>query len=585
MSSFFSSRKGRILPVLLASLGLPLLLCVEAPFEIFGSNLEEFLFSLSDFLLPCLLYGLAAALLLGAFLFSLPQKAFRIAYPVTVMTAFLFFLQGTYLNGGLSSLPGDNMGVAGPPVGLVILNAALWLLGEGLAVGSAFLKKKEDIVKAVCLFLSVVVIGTQVVNTVFIALSTEDITLPADKRRHPSEELSDGEEGKQKFVTKKNLTVLGSEKNVIVFIVDRFDEDYAEKAYEETPGVYRDLTGFTWFQDSISLYGHTFPAVTWMLTDRTFSCDSDRVTYQNTAFEGDTPLKRLSDAGYTINVYTQAYYAYETEDRLPPYFANVETLLAPAPISLSNRFAIAGNLILMALYRCLPLSLKNVIGDIDSQANADIVLQSRADNAYSLDMKNVWEEICRQDFTLSGKKSYHFIHITGCHGVDYNERFEKPSASEARDSAVSVRVSFKIINRYLDEMKRLGVYDAATIIITGDHSAPIRDDREVREPRLTALFVKPSSSSGTPLVISSAQVAHTDLWATVFDSEGFGTEDYGDSVFSVKEGENRVRTYCWQTHLREKTLDEYFYSVSGPARDFSNWTEISHRHWDKSLMD
>ena len=62
MSLLLAARKNRILPILLAALALPMIICMEAPFEIYGSNLDEFLFSLSDFLPYCLMFWLAGTL-------------------------------------------------------------------------------------------------------------------------------------------------------------------------------------------------------------------------------------------------------------------------------------------------------------------------------------------------------------------------------------------------------------------------------------------------------------------------------------------------------------------------------------------
>ena len=134
-------------------------------------------------------------------------------------------------------------------------------------------------------------------------------------------------------------------------------------------------------------------------------------------------------------------------------------------------------------------------------------------------------------------------------------------------------------------MKRLGVYDNATVVITGDHGNAKKDEGNIEGPTMTALFVKPSGSKNEPLKTSMAQVCQSDLWATVFGSEGITSKkNYGTSVFDVPENLNRTRYYRWQTYLGG-SLDEYVYEINGPAKDFSNWKEIDHVHYDKFLMD
>ena len=81
-------------------------------------------------------------------------------------------------------------------------------------------------------------------------------------------------------------------------------------------------------------------------------------------------------------------------------------------------------------------------------------------------------------------------------------------------------------------------------------------------------------------------MAQTDLWATIFDSEGLPyDESYGTPVFDVPEDEERTRIHCWQTYTRKNSLDEWVYEIDGPGADFANWTEVSHAHYDKFLMD
>ena len=579
MIKIIKKRKKRLLPVLLTSFAFAVVICLEAPFEIFANNLSEFLFSLSDFLPLCIAFWLILTLIVGVPLFFIPDKAYRFAYPAITMLAFLFFLQGTYLNLGISSLPGDNMADEAPSLAAVIINAIVWLALSALAVASAFIKKR-DAVKIVCVLLSVVTLGTQVINITFLALTTDGIALQRNERV-----VESSTEYVQKILTDDNLTTLSKSRNVIVFIVDRFDETYAEEAYDKYPNIYNELEGFTWFQDNLSLFSHTYPAITWMLTDKEYSCSVDRVSYQNEAFRGDTPLKELNDAGYTVNVFTQPYYAYSDEYYLPEYIANVVPTESIATLSLKAKIKVTGSLLKMSLYRCFPFVLKGIVGNISTGANADIVLQSRADSAYSLDLKQVYDAVTDKRFTVSGEKTFSYIHVNGCHDVSYDENWNTPTGNKAGDCSLSVLASFKIIDRYLKEMKRLGVYDNATVVITGDHGNAKKDEGNIEGPTMTALFVKPSGSKNEPLKTSMAQVCQSDLWATVFGSEGITSKkDYGTSVFDVPENLNRTRYYRWQTYLGG-SLDEYVYEINGPAKDFSNWKEIDHVHYDKFLMD
>ena len=123
-------------------------------------------------------------------------------------------------------------------------------------------------------------------------------------------------------LTLKNYTDIAENNNIFYFCVDRFDEQYAEDAYSEDKSVFDDLDGFTWYQDNTANYGHTFPGVANMLTNREYTAESARAEYLDSAYQGGIPLDILDENGYTVNLYTQAYYAFTEAQKLPSYIAN-----------------------------------------------------------------------------------------------------------------------------------------------------------------------------------------------------------------------------------------------------------------------
>ncbi len=429
------------------------------------------------------------------------------------------------------------------------------------------------------ILLSVIVLGVQVINSIFLVLSNDKILLSyEDRMREYDEQYT------PMSMTTENLTTLSDSRNVVVFIVDRFDEEYAELAYAEAPDVYDELTGFTWFRDNIAMFGQTFPSIAWLLTNSAYSSAMGRIEYLNSAYEGDTPLQKLHDAGYEINLYSQRFYAISDEYYFPDYIANLNEA-ERVPFTTGERLLTAEKLSLLSMYRCFPFLGKKLFGDMNSDLTSRLRGQMKAEGNYSVDTKFVYDTVADADFTVEAQKSFHFIHVTGCHDVKYNLDFGPASEQDKADMGVPVRYSFKMIDRYLREMKRLGVYDGATIVITGDHAAPHDVEREVCEPRLTALFVKPSGVGEGALKTSMAQVSHADLWATIFDSEGLPyDESYGTPVYDVPEDAVRTRINRWHTRGRTD-LDEYVYEITGAGNDFSNWKEVGHEHYKKNLLD
>ena len=230
------------------------------------------------------------------------------------------------------------------------------------------------------------------------------------------------------------------------------------------------------------------------------------------------------------------------------------------------------------------MSLKTLVGGSINSATCNGYVRYSADNLtepeYTTDMKEAFNRV-KNGVTLrtDGKKNFSFIHVSGCHSVPYSETWEIASRKESKDTSISVRNSFRIIKEYVKEMKRLGIYKDATIIITGDHADPKFDYGKIDEPRLTALFVKPSGEgenvqvNNATLKISPAQVSHENLWGTIFKSEGISVSGFKPSIFDISETENQTRTYLWDYHDRAYTKYwECKYQIVGSARDINNWT-------------
>ena len=571
------TNKSRLLPSVLIALILPLVLCIVAPFEIYSNNMEEFTFAVADFMPMCLLIAFVLFTLIFALLYLLPKKAYKITAYVFLGLGLLVFLQSTYLNNGLSSLGGDNMGVASTSVFVLILNTFIWIALITAFVFLALKTDKNGIIKTICYVSAVVVLATQFVSFMTISLTSQGVFLSKVAR-----EQVENSDYKLKALTTKNLNAFSETNNVFYFVVDRFDESYAEQAFNKHPEIFEEFTGFTWFQDNISLYGHTYPAITYMLTNQQLDPEKERKEHLKTAYEQATPLDELNAAGYDVNLYTEPYYAY-TSDYLPNYVKNFST----GKSSVSSKFGLAINLIAMAAYRSMPLVLQQNITALQSDSCDKFITFTDAsgNNKFTTDNKNIWNNINNNTVDLTTNKNFSFIHMAGCHGVNYDENFNKVSRKNSKDMNLSVKNSFKIIQKYLKKLKDNNLYESSTIIITGDHSAPENDSKNISSPALTALFVKPAGVSSGDLEISNAQVSQGNIWATIMKSEGLSTAlELGKSVFDIPENENQTRTHKWQTYV-SGSLDEYTYSITASGKNFENWELVNTKHYNKHLMD
>ncbi len=573
--AWFSARKSRILLTVLISLALPLIIFISVPLDIYAHNQAEFMFALSDFIPGLIVAFLLLAIVMAAILFTIPTKIYRTVAYVFIAIEFLCFFQGTYLNAGLSSLTGDNNGWTGggwndaKTIFFVVLNAIIWVGVIGLMVFLSLRPDKKGIFRIISLVMVVIVLATQLMNCFVQSISNKDLYLSYSEMEEKS--------GKFHSLTSKDINDVSDSNNIYYFIVDRFDESFAEKAYDADNEFFDELTGFTWFKDHLAYYAHTYPAIACMLSDKMYDTEVMREDFLNEVYKGDTPLKELSGLGYSINLYTQPYYAYNYNgDSFPEYINN----FTEGSYKAERKVDLTISMARMSMYRCLPTALKATISQGMNSSTCNDCVSFYGDDgspSYAAGNDSLWNLVKDEAFTVKSGKQFSFVHMEGCH--DLNEK------SKTKKVLKSLTSSFNNINAFLQVLKERGLYENATIIITGDHGLSHNDSGNISEPVQTALFVKPRGAGSEKLKTSDAQTSHGDIWPTIMKSEGINSE-YAkkDGVFDIQEGENRVRYHYHQTWKRGN-FDEYTYKIEGSSKKWSNWKQEGHKHYDRHLMD
>ena len=585
----------KLLPSALLALAIPLTVCVFGPFDIYLGNMGEFRYSLIDFLPLCAVAAFLVAAIIFGLLLIVKGKAYHIISGFVLGSSILLFLQRSFMNMGVDALVGDGVGTHGVDVFPLILNTAIWVLGVGGAIAATVIlsKKHGEIIETVTIIAMITLIGMQGVSMVIYSLTT-DVWAKADQRNQTTDVLSfDG------------IDSFAKENNVVVFIVDRFDASYYEKMLESEPEFFDELDGFTYYNDYTSLYCRTYPAIASILTGKDNDFSSTRIDYFNNAYSDGGCLGVLKKNGYAINLYTKQYYAYESASVMDAYVDNVAKV---SGYYIDEPVLLSFDMIRLSFSGYLPFFAKGAMGYMSTPAFNDHAVYELANKEgnkdvvpYDSDLKTVYDKICESEFaTVDVIGRFTFIHIDGCHTpIEYGENWE-PAIEY--DTDVAIKLNFAIIYRYIEEMKRLGIYDDATIVITGDHANAVsdytiiggegeieaesdgNDERAVTDgeeerdsgTRVTSMFFKRSGDSETPLATSSAQVSQDELWNTIFESEGLMGAKNGESFFDIPEGEDRERRYLLQitakpavNGLEQDQIVEY--KIVGTANDPENW--------------
>ena len=562
-------KKKRLLVTILASLAFPFIVFITTPALVFGNNLSEFLFAWSDFIPLCLLFSFIFAGAFFCLIFFLPERGYRNVLYILIAFDFLAFIQSTYLNGTIS-LAGDNMG-GGFSLAQKIVNIAIWILVFASFIVLANLKDKKKYIGSAALIMCVVIFITQLISTVTPIAANDKFFMTRAER--------EGGESLVNYATYKNIDKYSTTGNVYYFVVDRFDEDYAEEMLEYDSEFFDDLTGFTWFQDTIALYGHTFPSMVYLLTGIEYSCDQNRVDYFKSAYTADNNyLKELDAAGYDVNLYTDSFYSY-TSATIPDYIANRE-LCVP---SLKSKAELSLKMMGLGCYVCVPLIFKTMFNKVSTSA-FDKLFTFRTKtgvDGYATDSDSIWKHVQNLEFKETSNKQFNLIHMEGCHSVNSID------PTDQKSSFVALTESFRVIDVFIDNLKEKGLYDDATIVITGDHAAPHYKLSGVSDERRMAVFFKPSQTeleSQENLKISQAKVEQKNIMPTVFESIGvvsdFAVELGSTSLYSTDSAE---RKYVWHTYFGNCV--ESIYKITGPGKDFENWNLVSKKTYNRCVMD
>jgi hypothetical protein len=299
-------------------------------------------------------------------------------------------------------------------------------------------------------------------------------------------------------------------------------------------------------------------------------------------------MRAMHDAGYDVNVYTEQYYGYDDAKYMSDYVGNLSSVKG---YKIDSNSELSSDMLRLSLNTCLPFVTKDIVGELSTpDFNSHAIYDTDAPVYDASDMKDVYEYITKDDFvSVRSHGQFSFIHIYGCHTpVKYNLNWEEANEKEQNDTTMALKQSLTIIYEYIEEMKRLGLYEDATIVITGDHPAALSDTKLIGETgrsddngtRVTAMLFKRAGDSGTPLKTSPAQISQDELWNTIYESEGLTELKTGESFFDIAEGEERVRRYLfeWAVYLDDGgRADEIVeYRITGSARQRENW-EIAKR--------
>lgn len=544
---------------LLAAFAFSFTYVVFAPYETFLGNASEFRFDFSW------LWGIVALKGLLIFSFVALMLMFLKGRLKIVATALVFgvtiagYVQAMLFNGMMHNLDGTETGWSGSSV---TVNLIIWIAIAVLPAVICLIIKKHW--RKICSAGSALIAGMQVVAMVSLILTSAQPNVGS-------------------LMSYAGIYEVSAKNNVIIFVLDKFDQAYVDKMLTAFPNSLDGLKGFTYYPNATGSYCFTHVAIPYLLTgDRIPEYDptDEQVISQ---IDNSEYFKYITEHTGSLCIYTDEFNIRSNDARSKiDNCVRANYIVDEAAILEASRKA--------SLYRLLPFKYKqNYVYD---SSNFNSALTSMAtDDYYSLDdydSEAAMDKAILKDGLSENKQygdnSFRFIHVKGAHDrykLNENaEYLETPISAEDGGLEKTAAGSMKLVSDYLKALNDLGLYKDATVIITADHgnARVIESDDDTARNVNPIMFFKPAGAGyDQPLKTSNAPVSHDDIFPTVIRALGGDYTKFGRCLDEIGENENRTRYFYWVFRdLDEPNILTYYhkeYAVTGDARDNANWHE------------
>ncbi len=367
------------------------------------------------------------------------------------------------------------------------------------------------------------------------------------------------------YLSYEPFTSLSKEKNIIIFIFDRMDGQWMQETEKEYPDLYDKLDGFTFYSDNTSLYTQTFPAVPHLLTGKKYTV-SNQYTYLKSAW-GDAYLPdKLHNNGFKINYALESSTSYGCISNLYGKCDNIKSADCGYTLNYSNYGGIIPTMSMMALSEALPYFMKPVAADSipTDFTNRFVILNKKPNDKMEYSISSETDKSF-SDYIDShalnadnSSKVFNFVHFIGAHDSTANK-------------TESLYTDFKIVSDYIEQMKKIGVYDNSTIIILGDHGRPPNwesPNGKLTKAITTAILIKPENARGKLQNNSTAQLSHEFFPASILEYAGIDHSEYGYSYNDIITNGLVVTRKLESYEIPENILKA---EINGDSTDFSNW--------------
>ena len=525
---------------------LPLVVFIITPLEIYLANKSEFTMKFVD------IYGTLAIItgcfsLFNLFLYFLLPSKLKSKFIVFLISIFIgIFIQAYLLPNNLGVLDGSKI-LLSNHVGKLAVSTLFWLLIMFVLQILYFKINRQLFKKTIHSLVLIVFVGQLLI---LVRAKNAVNTFSVDIDAIENVKLSKADE----WSVSRN-------RNVIVFLLDAFRASLFEELLNDTNlNLTEDFEDFTFYPDTISQANRTVYSVPAIFSGKVNEKQLSFGAYIRDVFP-DSPFgKEISSEKYNVSIFTNENYI----DRTGSTKINNLTNSIKNNFTASTKIKLAKKMIQLGLFKLMPVFLKNHFWIATSDFQQ---LISKDSTTYSFDDVLFYNELCKNDLApIYSNTCFRFFHLDGAH-VPYtmNENCERVNDGES-DMKRQAIGSLRIVKKYVDSLKRLGLYEKATIFIIADHGwEPMMNEH------VNPIFLFKESGVNKEFSISDSYISFFDLH-TMFVKALKGEKVDIEKNFVRSKDEPRYFYYhSYDVGRDSNTI--YEYEVNGSIKNIHNIRE------------
>ena len=516
----------KLVPSYILAFVISFMLFIYEPVMMYSTNMNDFWFNLDIMIIPVLTLCIISTLIISSVFtliyyinkkFSDKTKVYNIFFIITFIIFLASYIQGNYLIKNLPNLDGSKIHWNKHLVDNII-TYVVWAIITVSTITCIIKFKIENVIKSTK-YISI---------AIFIMLFVSAFTTILTTRVY----------AKRKIVasTTINFNTASEDKNFFIFLVDQVDARRFEKIVKTDE--YKDtFEDFTYYPDTMSMYPYTRNSIPLILSGKPNENKTNFRNYYNNAMDNSKFINRLIEEDYNINIY-------ENESNWTSKKSNIVSNKK----SISSKIKISNftkQVLRYVGFKYLPYSLKKYSNIEKMDFNGNELTGGK--DLFDWTLPEIYDDIQNNEVKVKEQKYFKFIHTEGAHvPFDIDKDLNSTKNGTYNDK---MKATLKVINAYLDRLKKYDIYDNSVIIILADHGYNFGKNLGRQNP---ILYIK-GIDEHHEMYTSDKAISHADLADAYLELlDGKTSEEIFEDI-----DDKRERRYLSYRYLGEKHLIEY----------------------------